>query len=221
MTILQTQTARAAQTDVPSAASPDVRDETQAREADASRDALTRIMKAAGAQESSPPKPVGTMTLGRVTDAGPAAGDWRIALPSGAVLTAQTALSCLVQPQRDDLVQLYVDHGRCWVLAILERCTESQALTLDFGAAHVVVEAHDLRLHARDGMTLEAAHLASRADVITQAAAERQAHIGGTDATHAGNTLVHTERHMGLHAKSAVITSASLLKIDGGQIHLG
>lgn len=222
MTRLSIQLRREAHADTSCEARP-----ADAGETEASRAALTRIMQAAGTSVPMPPSPSpsplpsGTLTAARIAGAGPAAGDWRIAVPGGAMLNARTALSCIVQPQPGDLVQLYVDHDRSWVLAILERDAGAPSLTLDFGAADVLLQAQGLRLHARDRMTLEAAHLASRAGVITEAAAERQAHIGGTDATHAGNTLVHTERHMGLHATSTTITSASLLKIDGGQIHMG
>ncbi|WP_126284132.1 DUF3540 domain-containing protein [Burkholderia stagnalis] len=161
------------------------------------------------------------MTVGRVCAAA-VDGAWRIAVePDGAMLLARVAVSCVVQPQPDDLVQLYQAAGGCWVLAILERRGDAASVALDFGAASVSLHAHHVRVQARDRLDLEAAHLASRAEVVTQAASERQAHVSGTDATHAGNTFVHIERHMGLHAQSAVVTAEALLKMDAGQIHMG
>ncbi|AOJ07428.1 DUF3540 domain-containing protein [Burkholderia mayonis] len=205
----------------------------------ASRHALTRIMKGGarvcdagpGAHDvraqapsrepaSSAPAAATTM-LARVGEARTAAGEWLVTVRPGVVLRAKKAVSCVVAPHLGDLVQICRDGERCWVLAVLERDEASDEVTLDFGDAHVALRARDVRVEARDRLSLEAAQLASRAQVITQAAAERQTHVSGTDATHAGSTVVHTERHMAMHAKSAVVTAQSLLKIDAGQIHMG
>lgn len=167
--------------------------------------------------------------LARIEGERTAAGEWRVALRPDVVLRAKKAVSCVVAPQAGDLVQICREGERCWVLAVLERDAAgdetndktTDEVTLDFGDAHVALRARDVRVEARDRLSLEAAQLASRAQVVTQAAAERQTHVSGTDATHAGSTLVHTERHLAMHAKSAVVTAASLLKIDAGQIHMG
>ncbi len=165
--------------------------------------------------------PVGNMTIGRVSESALDGAWWIATEPGGAARLARTAVSCLVQPQPDDLVQLFQAAGECWVLAILERRGDTASVALDFGTARVLLKAHDVRVQAHDRLDLEAAHLASRADVVTQAAAERHAHVSGTDATHAGNTFIHTERHLGVHAQSAVVTADALLKMDAGQIHMG
>ncbi|WP_231935922.1 MULTISPECIES: DUF3540 domain-containing protein [Burkholderia] len=159
------------------------------------------------------------MTIGRVRE--PADGAWWIVTESGEPVLASVAVSCIVKPQPDDLVQLYRASGRCWVLAILERRVEARDIALDFGSAHVQLHAHDIEVQARDRLHLESAHLASRASVVTQAAAERHANVSGTDTVHAGNSFVHADRHMSLHAKSACVKSESLLKMDAGQIHMG
>ncbi len=164
--------------------------------------------------------PVGYVTIGRIGETA-ADGAWWVALAPGGRLSARTAISCVVKPRCGDLVQLYHTPAGNWILAILERREGGCDLVLDFGEASVRLQAHDVRMQARDRLTLEAARFASRAEVVTQAAGERHACVSGTDATHAGNTFVHTERHMGLHANSAVVTSASLLKVDAGQIHMG
>ncbi|AOJ83237.1 MULTISPECIES: DUF3540 domain-containing protein [Burkholderia] len=209
----------------------------------ASRHALTRIMKGgarvrdekaceqaepADARASSSPAAAST-TLARIDGKRTAAGEWPVAVQPGVVLRARKAVSCVVAPEPGDLVQICREGEHCWVLAVLERGAaggekrgeKNREVLLDFGDAHVALRARDVRVEARDRLSLEAAQLASRAQVVTQAAAERQTHVSGTDATHAGSTVVHTERHMAMHAKSAVVTAASLLKIDAGQIHMG
>ena len=63
--------------------------------------------------------------------------------------------------------------------------------------------------------------VSSRAQRITHAAVDRQSKISGTDTTDAGNSLLYTEKHLTIHAKSTSITSSTLLKLDAGQIHMG
>ncbi|WP_407655537.1 DUF3540 domain-containing protein [Burkholderia alba] len=183
-------------------------------------DGLPEPMRALFRRAGPPDASAGEMTVGRVRDAAQD-GAWRVAAASGDAVLARVAVSCLVKPQPDDLVQLYRTPAGCWVLAILERGGDLSDVALDFGAAGVLLQARDVRVQARDQLSLEAARLESRADVVTQAAAERHARVSGTDATHAGNTFVHTERHLGMHAGSAVVTAQALLKIDAGQIHMG
>ncbi|WP_437341072.1 DUF3540 domain-containing protein [Burkholderia lata] len=165
--------------------------------------------------------PVGYMTIGRVSEPALDGTWWVTTEPGGAPRLARTAVSCLVKPQPDDLVQLYLSTGDCWVLSILERRGDAASVALDFGKASVLLQARDVRVQAHDRLDLEAAHIASRAEVVTQAAAERHAHVSGTDAMHAGNTFIHTERHLSVHAQSAIVTADALLKMDAGQIHMG
>jgi Protein of unknown function (DUF3540) len=179
---------------------------------------MRALLKRAAAPFS--PGPAGRVSVGRVTGE-ETDGRWRIDVEPGGVLLARQAVSCVVRPQPDDLVQLYQAADGCWVLAILERRGDAADVVLDFGAAEVLLQAQDVRVQARDRLGLEAAQLSSRAEVITEAAAERHAHVSGTDATHAGNTFVHTEGHLGMHAQSAVMTAKALLKMDAGQIHVG
>ncbi|WP_082151181.1 DUF3540 domain-containing protein [Chromobacterium sp. LK1] len=145
----------------------------------------------------------------------------RVRLVSGAALDARVAFGCQPRPQRGDLVQLALSDEACWVLAILERDDAMAHCVLDFGVASVQVQAGELRLHADGELSLHGRQLNSRAEQIGTRAQERQTHIGGSDLTQCGSQLLHVERHLGLHAASATLTSSSLLKLDAGQIHLG
>ncbi|WDD90516.1 DUF3540 domain-containing protein (plasmid) [Burkholderia sp. FERM BP-3421] len=192
------------------------------RQVESSEDEMPEPMRTLLKRSAAPfsPGAAGRMSIGRVTGA-ESDGLWRIVVEPGCALYARAAVSCIVRPQADDLVQLYQAADGCWVLAILERRGDAADVVLDFGAAEVLLQAQDVRVQARDRLGLEAAQLSSRAEVITEAAAERHAHVSGTDATHAGNTFVHTEGHLGMHAQSAVVTAEALLKMDAGQIHVG
>ncbi|WGS47485.1 DUF3540 domain-containing protein (plasmid) [Burkholderia sp. JSH-S8] len=162
----------------------------------------------------------GRMTIGRISAAA-TDGAWWVVVDSNNPVLTRVAVSCVIKPQRDDLVQLYWTPVGCWVMAILERSDETSDVVIDFGKDSVRLNAHDIHVQVSDRLNLEAVNLESRANVITQAAAERHAHVSGTDVTHARNTFIHTEMHMGLNAKSAALKSESLLKIDAGQIHMG
>ncbi|KVQ20004.1 DUF3540 domain-containing protein [Burkholderia ubonensis] len=162
----------------------------------------------------------GRMTMGRI-GAAATDGAWWVVMETNDPVLAHVAVSCVVKPRCGDLVQLYRAPVGCWVMAILERSDETSGVVLDFGQDSVRLQARDIHVQASDRLNLDAVIFESRANVITQAAKERHAHVGGTDVTHAGNTFIHTERHIGLNAKSAALKSESLLKIDAGQIHMG
>ncbi|WP_059504788.1 DUF3540 domain-containing protein [Burkholderia territorii] len=162
----------------------------------------------------------GRLMMGRI-GAAATDGAWWVVTESNDPVLAHVAVSCVVKPQGGDLVQIYRTPVGCWVMAILERSDETSSVVLDFGQNSVRLQARDIYVRAGDRLNLEAVNFESRANVITQAAAERHARVGGTDVTHAGNTFIYTERHIGLNAKSAALKSKSLLKIDAGQIHMG
>jgi len=81
------------------------------------------------------------LTIGRVCGSEDH-GVWRISALPGDTVLARVAVSCLVKPQLDDLVQLYQTARGCWVLAILERSGDAEAVVLDFGAASLRIQAH-------------------------------------------------------------------------------
>ncbi|MGC0154640.1 DUF3540 domain-containing protein [Chromobacterium vaccinii] len=133
---------------------------------------------------------------------------------------ARTAYSCLIRPRQGDLVQLATAGENCWVLAILERPQAADVCELELGQASVRLHAGNLQLSVDGELRLDGRQLSSQAQSIATAAQERQTHISGTDAAHSGSLLLHVDRHMGLHANSAALSSASLLKLDAGQIHI-
>lgn len=166
------------------------------------------------------PRPSQEWLPARVCAQGEGDGEWLVRLPTGALRQARAAFSCLVRPQRGDLVQLAASEEGCWVLAVLERPQPGGVCRLELGAASVQLHAAELHLCADGELSLNGQQLNSRAQAIATAAQERQTHIGGTDAAHCGSLLLHADRHMGLHAKSTALSSASLLKLDAGQIHV-
>lgn len=188
---------------------------------DARREALRVLLERAERLPDTAQLPTGSALLARIEDSA-GQDSWLLRLlHSGELAQARVAVSCLVRPMRGDLVHLCIHPAGAWITAILERTAATQDVSLDFGNASVVLKARDVQLEASDRLRMQAAHQESRANTVTTTAAERYALVSGTDATHAGNTLLRTERHMGLHAGSTTLTAESLLKVDAAQIHLG
>ena len=138
----------------------------------------------------------------------------------GDFYSVKAALSCLIQPQVGDLVQVLQSHTLCWVLAVLERDTQ-QALQLDFGTQTVNINAQRMTLNVAEQLQFKAEQIRDEANVLIQTAADRQSHIQGTDSTYVGSMALKAERHLGIHAGMANLKAKSLLKIDAAQIHMG
>lgn len=162
----------------------------------------------------------GQMTIGHIRHGDAANAEWVVDVMD-ATMRAKLAPSCLIRPEPGDLVQVFVMGSRCWLLAVLERNDPSCELVIDMGDACLQLRARQLHIVASDELAMRARSYSNRAEVIVQTASERQTHIGGTDATHAGCSMQYVERHIGMHAKNVVVTGSALLKMDAAQIHMG
>ena len=132
----------------------------------------------------------------------------------GELQEVRRADSCLMALQAGDLVQAVSAQGLIWVLAILQSTQVREEWVMNFGDRALRMSASRIELETSGQMSL-------RAQVLKQFSVDRHSRVENTDSIHAGNSLQHTERHMGLHAKSAMITASSLLKVDAAQIHMG
>jgi hypothetical protein len=134
----------------------------------------------------------------------------------GEQVPAQAAASCLLRVEAGDWVHAVLAGGVIWVLSILKKNSANSPAVrhLDVGEAELLVSAKTIRLHADQEIGLHA-------PLLTQAATNRQSHIAATDSARVGNSIVHAKSHLSLHARSAMVTAASLLKVDAAQIHMG
>ncbi|WP_211470865.1 DUF3540 domain-containing protein [Collimonas humicola] len=133
----------------------------------------------------------------------------------------RVALSCLIQPVAGDLVQIFFSKECYWILAVLERRDNSQGIHLNFEQHSVSLLAGQIELRSTSSMTLSSQELSLKANLLSQTLIERQTHISGSDTTHAGSVALYAQRHMGFYSKVTTFAAQSLLKIDGGQIHMG
>jgi hypothetical protein len=134
----------------------------------------------------------------------------------GVVVPAQVAESCLLRVQAGDWVHAVLADGLVWVLSVLKKHSVGNAAVrqLDFGESELHISAKKICLSADH-------HIDIHAPLLTQVAKNRQSHIDGTDSSRVGNSIVHADGHLSLHARSAMVTAASLLKVDAAQIHMG
>lgn len=134
----------------------------------------------------------------------------------GEILPVQVAASCLLKVHAGDWVHAVLARDEVWVLSVLTRAEAGNDAVheLDFGGSELHISANKIRISAVQ-------HLDMRAPLLTQHAQNRQSQIDGTDSAHVGNSLVHADSHLSLHARSAMVTAASLLKVDAAQIHMG
>jgi len=134
----------------------------------------------------------------------------------GEQIPAQVAASCLLRVEAGDWVHAVLAGGVIWVLSILKKNSASSPAVrhLDLGEAELHVSAKTIRMRADQQIGLHA-------PLLTQVATNRQSHIDGTDSARVGNSIVHAKSHLSLHARSAMVTAASLLKVDAAQIHMG
>ncbi len=82
-------------------------------------------------------------------------GEWTVAI-NNVRYRAIVATSCLVGPEKNDIVLVSIDHeGRCYILSILERPDrEKRPTTLSFeGQVNLNVHNGGLQVSARDGIT--------------------------------------------------------------------
>jgi hypothetical protein len=134
----------------------------------------------------------------------------------GQLYPVQVAVSCLMQVDAGDWVHAVYSDETVWVLSVLKKNDSSKVALqrLNFGEAELEICARKISIKADLQMDLQA-------PLIAQKAKNRKSHIEATDNTRVGNSLVHADGHMSLHARSAMVTAESLLKIDAAQIHMG
>lgn len=135
---------------------------------------------------------------------------------NGESLPIRVAHSCLLRVEVGDWVQAVLADGMVWVLAVLTKhAPQAGALRqIDFGDSELHITAKKISMTATQQVDIHA-------PLLTQAAKNRQSHIDGTDSARVGNNIVHADGHLSMHARSAMVTAASLLKIDAAQIHMG
>lgn len=185
---------------------------------------------------------------GVVTGPGADALRLRIATESGSLETV-TAASCLLVPAEGDRVlATRLAHGEAFILAVLSRRAEADAVLRVPGAERVHLAAPALRLTAEDiaarakrisvrgdevsllartgeaviaNAKLGAQHLCVTAETLLQRAGTAIRKVRGLDSQHAGTRMDTVETSLTIKTVHGSITAQKNLRIDAEQICAG
>ncbi|WP_232290989.1 DUF3540 domain-containing protein [Pseudomonas chlororaphis] len=149
--------------------------------------------------------------------------------------TLVLATSCLVQPLAGDRVHGVVDGRQLVITAILSRRQADTLMTLDSGSAPLHIVAPHIEIHGRQRLALHSADFSlltrsSRwvADTLNQVSrrlfvrcehASRK--VAYTDQVQARHIAQDAQQSFVMNSEIASLKSSAVLKIDGGQVHVG
>jgi len=184
--------------------------------------------------------------IGRVQAAGPEGG-LRVAL-DGRVVAARRATSCLVVPEAGDRVWLCgPELDALYIVAILDR-EGARPCELGLGedarisaSGRLTVTSQELVVHAQRATTVfDRMHsigreltasvgkvkmvgnlLESMFDRVAQFAGQSTRTVEGVDQLRTATLDVRATRSLSLQGSEVIATATTLMKVDGGQIHIG
>ncbi|QZY93072.1 DUF3540 domain-containing protein (plasmid) [Pantoea dispersa] len=150
-------------------------------------------------------------------------------------LSVQAAVSCLIAPQNGDCVAALKVDDTLWVTDVLHCADTTRPLTLRSAHAELAIEADSLSLRASQMLTLESPKLTllsrtSRwvAEKMLQVAGHLQTRcrsaerlVRESDSVRAEHIAHQAESSYRVDSELTAVNGRSVLKIDGGQVHVG
>lgn len=145
------------------------------------------------------------------------------------------ATSCLVQPLDGDRVCVIVDGMQLVITEILSRRQENSIMTLDSQCASLRIVAPEIELHSTQKLTLHSPDftlltrssrwIADTLHQISQRLFVRSKHasreVEQTDEVQAKHIVQDAHQSFVMKSEIGSLKSSAVLKIDGGQIHVG
>lgn len=149
--------------------------------------------------------------------------------------TLSLATSCLVQPLPGDRVYGVVDGQKLVITAILSRRQSDALMTLDSGSVPLHIVAPSIEIRSRQRLALQSAdfslltrssrwvadtlhQVSKRLFVRSEHASRKVAH---TDLVQARHIAQDAQQSFAMNSEIASLKSSAVLKIDGGQVHMG
>lgn len=162
-------------------------------------------------------------------------GNGRLFLRQQPALTLCTAASCLVQPQVGDLVSAVIHQQQVFVTAILQRQQAETPLVLNSGEVPMYFQAPAMEIHSTDRIAIHtrrfslfthtsmwvAKTLHQVADALFTRAKHAHRQVENTDEVHAKHISQQAEQSLIINSRIGSLNASAVLKIDGGQIHMG
>lgn len=145
------------------------------------------------------------------------------------------ATSCLVQPLAGDRVCVIVDGDKLVITEILSRQQANAVMTLDSRCANLRIVAPEIELQGGKRLTLRSPHftlltrssrwVAETLHQISQRLFVRSKHasrrVEETDEVLAKHIIQDARQSLVINSEIGSLKSSAVLKIDGGQIHMG
>ncbi|MBW7984126.1 DUF3540 domain-containing protein [Enterobacillus tribolii] len=145
------------------------------------------------------------------------------------------APSCLLAPQTGDVVSAVINDGQIFVTAVLQRqhATSPLVLNSDGAPLHIVAPSLTLKATERVEIQTESLSLLSRTsqwvtDTLHQVAQSLFVRAGNAhrkvtfaDEVEARHISQNAEQSLVLNSRIGSINSSAVLKLDGGQVHMG
>ncbi|AQT65930.1 type VI secretion-associated protein, TagC family [Serratia marcescens] len=145
------------------------------------------------------------------------------------------ATSCLVQPLAGDRVCVIVDGDKLVITEILSRQQANAVMTLDSRCANLRIVAPEIELQGGKRLTLRSPHftlltrssrwVAETLHQISQRLFVRSKHasrrVEETDELLAKHIIQDARQSLVINSEIGSLKSSAVLKIDGGQIHMG
>lgn len=145
------------------------------------------------------------------------------------------ATSCLVQPLDGDRVCVIVDGGQLVITEILSRRQVNAAMTLDSCGARLRIVAPEIELHGSKRLTLRSPNftlltrssrwIAETLHQVSQRLFVRSQHasrkVEQTDELQAKHIMQDARHSFVMKSEIGSLKSSAVLKIDGGQVHMG
>lgn len=150
-------------------------------------------------------------------------------------LLATNAASCLFLPELGDLVSAVIARQQIYITAILQRAIPDAPLVMDCGELPLHLVSRTLEIHSPESIEIHTAHfsLAARtslwvaktlhqvADSLFIRAKQASREVENTDDVHARHINQHADQSLVMNSRIGSLNASAVLKIDGGQVHVG
>lgn len=150
-------------------------------------------------------------------------------------LPVTNAASCLFQPEIGDLVSAIIDLKQIYITAILQRTVPGSPLVMSSGEVPLHLVTTALEIHSPERIEIHTRHfsLMTRttlwmaktmhqvADSLFVRAKQASREIENTDDTHARHISQQADQSLIINSRIGSLNATAVLKIDGGQVHMG
>ncbi|CNI23940.1 DUF3540 domain-containing protein [Yersinia pekkanenii] len=150
-------------------------------------------------------------------------------------LPVTNAASCLFLPEIGDQVSAVIDQQKIYITAILYRATPDSPLVMNSGdiPLHLVTTA--LEIHSPERIEIHTGHFSLMArtslwvattmhqvaDSLFVRAKQASREVENTDEIHARHINQQADQSLIINSRIGSLNATSVLKIDGGQVHMG